>query len=138
MPCMIAGASEGMAPAWLATSRAPPSVGMLLEALPLDPEPARVDRVVEPAGELPHVLGAAPLVDVAEAGVGERLGLVGDLGRRGHRHEGTDPPCLFGSWCHGPGTPAPPGPWSPWLSQKSRSFLALGSCKVSQRCSRLL
>jgi hypothetical protein len=28
MPCMIAGASEGMAPAWLATSRAPPSVGI--------------------------------------------------------------------------------------------------------------
>ena len=28
MPCMMAGASEGMAPAWLAMSRAPPSVGI--------------------------------------------------------------------------------------------------------------
>ena len=28
-PCMIAGASDGMAPAWLETSRAPPSVGIL-------------------------------------------------------------------------------------------------------------
>ena len=28
MPCMMAGASDGMAPAWLAISRAPPSVGI--------------------------------------------------------------------------------------------------------------
>ena len=28
MPCMITGASEGIAPAWFATSNAPPSVGI--------------------------------------------------------------------------------------------------------------
>ena len=37
----------------------------VLEALPLGPEPAFVDRIVQPAGHRPHVLGAAPLVDVA-------------------------------------------------------------------------
>ena len=28
MPCMITGASDGIAPAWFATSSAPPSRGM--------------------------------------------------------------------------------------------------------------
>ena len=28
MPCMITGASDGIAAAWLATSNAPPSVGI--------------------------------------------------------------------------------------------------------------
>jgi hypothetical protein len=28
MPCMITGASDGMAAAWFATNRAPPSVGI--------------------------------------------------------------------------------------------------------------
>ena len=28
MPCMMTGASDGMAAAWLATRRAPPSVGI--------------------------------------------------------------------------------------------------------------
>ena len=52
MPCMIAGASGGIAPAWLATSSAPPCRGQVVEVLPLDAEPVLVDRVVEPPGEL--------------------------------------------------------------------------------------
>ena len=45
----------------------------LLEALPLDPEPVLVERGVELAGQAPHVLGAAPLVDVGQAVADDRL-----------------------------------------------------------------
>src|ERR687891_358728 len=45
--------------------------GHLLQALPLGPEPVAVDGVVDLAGHLPGVLRAAPLVDVAEARVGQ-------------------------------------------------------------------
>ena len=69
MPCMIAGASDGMAPAWFDDEQRAAVGGDLLEALPLDAEPVLVDRVVEPAGDLAHVLGAAPLVDVGAARV---------------------------------------------------------------------
>ena len=81
MPCMITGASDGMAAAWLATSRAPPSVGNVLEALPLDPEPVAVDRAVQLAGELADALGPAPLVDVGQA----RVAAVPAARRRGAR-----------------------------------------------------
>ena len=47
----------------------------LLQALPLGPEPLRVQRVVDLAGQGPHVLGAAPLVDVGQAGVLGGVGL---------------------------------------------------------------
>ena len=40
MPCMIDGASAGMAPAWLATIERAALAGDLLEALPLDAQPA--------------------------------------------------------------------------------------------------
>ena len=72
MPCMIAGASDGMAAGVVGDEQGAAVGRDLLEALPLDPEPVPVDRVVEPAGDLAHVLGAAPLVDVAAPGVGER------------------------------------------------------------------
>ena len=62
----MAGASEGIAPAWLATSSAPPLGRDLLQSLPLDPEPVPVDRVVEAPDDRAHVLGATPFVDVGE------------------------------------------------------------------------
>jgi hypothetical protein len=47
MPCMMTGASEGMAPAWLATRSAPPSDGIFSRPLPLRAEPFGVDRLVD-------------------------------------------------------------------------------------------
>ena len=46
---MITGASDGMAPAWLHTRSAPPLLGDLLQAFPLDSEPVLVDGGVERA-----------------------------------------------------------------------------------------
>ena len=60
--------------------------GDLVEALPLDPVPAPVERAVDPAGQLAHVLRAAPLVDVGPAGVGQRRPARRPSGRdEGHR-----------------------------------------------------
>ncbi len=72
MPCMITGASDGMAPAWLATSSAPPVRGILSMPVPLGAEPVAVDRAVELPGDAAHALRAAPAVDVGEPWVGER------------------------------------------------------------------
>ena len=72
MPCMIAGASGGIAPAWLATMQRAAGFGQPVEVLPLDAEPVLVDRVVEPAGQLAEVLAAAPGVDVGAAEVERR------------------------------------------------------------------
>src|SRR6266849_5605101 len=48
--------------------------GDLLQAFPLDAEELAVQRVVEAAGQLADVLGAAPLVDIALPGVVEGFG----------------------------------------------------------------
>ena len=72
MPCMIAGASGGIAPAWLATMQRAAGLGEAVEVLPLDAEPVLVDRVVQPPGHLAQVLAAAPRVDVGAAEVGVR------------------------------------------------------------------
>ena len=133
MPCMITGASDGMAPAWLATSSAPPSVGMFSRPSHSTRNQLLVDRVVEPAGQLPHVLAAAPLVDVALPRVGDRLLFVSGQGR--DRHEGTDPPCLSRSLCHGPDATALSASGHP-LSQKRRSLRVFCLWQVSQRWSR--
>ena len=86
MPCMMTGASGGRAPAWLATSSAPPVAGHVLEALPLGAEPAAVDRVEQLAGDRPGPLGPTVGVDVATAGAG-RAG----AGRRGRRRRWRPP-----------------------------------------------
>ena len=60
MPCMIAGASEGMAPAWLATSSAPPSVGIFSRPSHSTRNQRAVDRVVEPCGPAPACARCGP------------------------------------------------------------------------------
>ena len=54
--------------------------GDLLQPLPLHAVPAAVHRAVDLAGQLPHVLGAAPLVDVGAARVGEAVAAPASLG----------------------------------------------------------
>ncbi len=64
-----------------------PALGReVLEALPLGPEPVSVDGVVDLAGQRPHSLAAAPLVDVASAGVGEGIAR---CRRPAERHQGA-------------------------------------------------
>ena len=79
MPCMITGASDGMAPAWLATSSAPPSAGIFSSPSHSTRNQLRYIGSYSAPGDLPHVLGAAPLVDVGPTGLGSllRLGLRG-------------------------------------------------------------
>ena len=86
MPCMIDGASGGIAPAWFATSSAPPVVGKVLEPFPLDAEPVRVDRVEHAACERAEMLAATPAVDIGTADVRRR----GLRDRGGDRHELDD------------------------------------------------
>ena len=75
MPCMIAGASDGMAPAWLATSSAPPSVGIFSRPSHSARNQFRYMGSYG-AGRLTHVLGAAPLVDVGDAVALEVVGVL--------------------------------------------------------------
>ena len=123
MPCMITGASAGMAPAWLATSRAPPWRGDLFQSLPFGPEPVAVDGVVEPAQDGPGPLGAAPLVDVLQPRFGRRGSARAAereqrAGRRGRRSPGPMACGMLADADPGP-TAADPGPAGPASAGRS-------------------
>ena len=86
MPCMITGASDGIAPAWFGDEQRAAGSREVLEAFPLGAEPVPVDRVVEPPGQGAEVLAAAPMVDIGTPSrVDVVVGLL-DLGV-GHLHQ---------------------------------------------------
>ena len=74
MPCMIAGASGGIAPPWLATMQRATGRGQPVEMLPFDAEVVLVDRVVEPPGEVARTLTATPGIHVGTTNVGVGVG----------------------------------------------------------------
>ena len=66
MPCMTTGASDGMAPPWLADEQRAAVERHVLEPFPLGAQPVAVHRVVQRAGEGADRLAAAPVVDPPE------------------------------------------------------------------------
>ena len=130
MPCMIVGASGGIAPrGWRPAGRRPGR--QPVEVLPLGPEPVLVDGVVETTGELAEVLAAAPRVDVGAAGLVGAGALVG----RSRRGTGTAGPAGRGSRsrrgrCRGPTRRDP-------VVRRSRDVGALSQDRPSREANRI-
>ena len=67
MPCMIDGCVGRDRTAVVRDEQRAAFLGQVLESLPLDAEPVRVDRVVDAARQRADLLAAAPTVDVGVA-----------------------------------------------------------------------
>ncbi len=133
---MMTGASEGMAPAWLATRSAPPASGIFSSPSHSVRNHLRVHGLVEGASQGAGALGAAPLVHVGQPRV---LDLLGVGGGDTEGHDGGGPVLLADDLAptrhriivpSGEGAPAEP-PW-PDIGRQGRAAPIRPSVKIGE------